>query len=113
MEGVRTSNKFASLQREYNVECPPIPTSQNQYVVLQREYNVECPPIPTSQNQYVVLIEEYKRMHDIFLLWRKEEDLVDKLAKNKKTPTIEETKIWPLRMFKKDGKLNGKLNALL
>lgn len=78
VEGVKISNKFASLQDEYNVEFPPI---------------------PTSQNQYAILIEEYKRKPDIFLFWEKEEILADMLVTNKKIPTIEETKIWSLEMF--------------
>ena len=63
------------------------------------EYNVEFPPISTSHNQYLALIEEYERRPDVSLLWQKEQTLVGKLVNNKKIPTIEETKIWPLRMF--------------
>ncbi|PWA96513.1 hypothetical protein CTI12_AA027750 [Artemisia annua] len=66
---------------------------------ISEEYNVEFPPIPTSHNQYVALIEEYKRRPDVSLLWQKEQTLVEKLVNNKKIPAIEETKIWPLRMF--------------
>ena len=46
MEGVKTSNKFASLQEEYNIEFPAI---------------------TTSQNEYADLIEDYKRMPDLIL----------------------------------------------
>ncbi|PWA58786.1 hypothetical protein CTI12_AA396990 [Artemisia annua] len=52
-----------------------------------------------AQNQYAVLIEEYERMPNVFLLWQKEKVLVEELVNNKRIPTIEETKIWPLRMF--------------
>ncbi|PWA39327.1 hypothetical protein CTI12_AA572880 [Artemisia annua] len=72
MEGVKTSNNFASLQEEYNIEFPAI---------------------PTSQNQYAFLIEEYVRKTDLILLFQKEEDLVEKLVYNKRIPTIDETKI--------------------
>ena len=38
-------------------------------------------------------------MPNVFLLWQKEKVLVEELVNNQRIPTIEETKIWPLRMF--------------
>ncbi|PWA53701.1 hypothetical protein CTI12_AA443880 [Artemisia annua] len=91
-----------------------IKTTENKYAVLheidetvvtdgkssiREEYNFEFPLMPTLQNQYAALIEEYRRSPDVCLLWEKEQTFVAILINNKKILTIEETKIWPLRMF--------------
>ncbi|PWA45567.1 hypothetical protein CTI12_AA516530 [Artemisia annua] len=43
--------------------------------------------------------ENIMRVPDIILHWQKERETVEMLVNNKKLPTIEESKLWPQRMF--------------
>ena len=40
------------------------------------------------------------RVPEIIIQWHKEMELIDKFENNKTLPTIEESKLWPQRMFK-------------